>query len=151
MRALIRGPGRADGFTLLEMLAVVAILGLAMSLVVLRGPMRSPALQVRAAASDVAQALRAARAQAIADGRPVDLVLDGARHQYVTNGNRPLVLHAPLDLAITAPAKGIRFAPDGSSSGGQIALADAGHAAVVSVDWLTGRVRTSEKRAGDVP
>lgn len=137
----------ADGFTLLEMLVVVAILGLMVSLIVLRGPVRSPALEIRAAAGDVAQALRAARARAIMEGRPVDFLLDAARHQYVTTGAQPRALHAPPDVAITAPAKGIGFAPDGSSSGGQITVADAGHAAVVRVDWLTGRVRIAEPTA----
>ena len=136
-----------DGFTLLEMLVVVAILGLVASLIVMRGPARSPALEIRAAAGDVAQALRATRVQAIEQGRPVDFLLDATRHQYVTTGARPRALHAPMNVAITAPARGIGFAPDGSSSGGQITVADAGHTAVVSVDWLTGRVRITEPTA----
>ena len=35
---------------------------------------------------------------------------------------------------------GISFAPDGSSSGGRIVLADGGRRVQVGVDWLTGRV-----------
>lgn len=135
-----RRPARSAGFTLLEMLVVVAIMGLVLSLIVLRGPMRSPSLSVRAAAGDLAQALRGARAQAIAEGRPVALVLDASRHRYVTTGAPPHVLNAPSDVTITAPANGIIFSQDGSSSGGTIALLAAGHFAQVNVGWLTGKV-----------
>jgi general secretion pathway protein H len=137
---------RGAGFTLLEMLVVVAIMGLVLSLIVLRGPMRNPALSVRAAAGDVAQALRAARAQAIAEGRPVALLLDAARHRYVTTGVPPRVMPAPPSVVVTMPVNGISFAPDGSSSGGDIAVAAEGHAAQVVVSWLTGRVSVAEAR-----
>jgi general secretion pathway protein H len=138
------GRGQDSGFTLLEMLAVLAILGLAVGLVLTRGPVRSPALEARATADSVAQALRAARAQAIAEGRPVAFVLDARRHEYVTEGARPVVLPVAPAVTITAPASGIRFAPDGSSSGGRIGVEDQGHVVSVSVAWLTGRVTTAE-------
>jgi general secretion pathway protein H len=35
---------------------------------------------------------------------------------------------------------GITFAPDGSSSGGRVAMAEGGRRVLVGVDWLTGRV-----------
>ncbi len=124
---------------------VLAVIGLALGIFVSRGPMRSPTLEVRAAASEIVQALRGARARAIAADRPVAFVMDAARHQYRIEGEPPQAFPAALSVSLTAPAGAIRFAPDGSSSGGRIALADGGHATVVSVDWLTGRVRMSEE------
>src|SRR5208282_6754454 len=64
-----RTPGarsRPDGFTLIELAVVLAIMGLMLALVLAHGPMRSPTLQTRAAAAQVAQGLRSARARAIA-------------------------------------------------------------------------------------
>jgi len=130
------------------MLAVLTILGLAVGLALTRGPVRSPALEARATADSVAQALRAARAQAIAEDRSVAFVLDARRHEYVTEGASRVVLPVAPTVTITAPVAGIRFAPDGSSSGGQIGVEDQGHAVSISVAWLTGRVTTSESALG---
>ncbi len=40
----------------------------------------------------------------------------------------------------------IRFNPDGSSTGGRIALADGKRRVAVGVDWLTGRVSVADVR-----
>lgn len=138
------GGDPAAGFTLLEILVVLAVMGLALGIFVSRGPARSPALEVRGAASEVAQALRGARARAIAADRSVSFVMDAPRHQYRIEGEPPHAFPLALSVSLTAPAGAIRFAPDGSSSGGRVALADGGHTTVVSVDWLTGRVRMAE-------
>jgi general secretion pathway protein H len=144
-----RRPGAASGFTLLEILIVVAVLALVLTLILRRGPLTSPALSVRGTAGEVVQALRTARSEAIADGHPVVLLLDPARRAYVTTGSAPRVLHAPPPMMIMAPSNGIRFMPDGSSSGGDVAVEQGGHRAEITVNWLTGRVSVSEMRLGD--
>ncbi len=40
----------------------------------------------------------------------------------------------------------IRFNPDGSSTGGRIAIADGKRRVAVGVDWLTGRVSVADVR-----
>lgn len=137
-----RGGAIPPGFTLLEMLVVIAVLGLVLGIFIGRGPMRSPALDLRAAAADVAQALRATRARAIATDRASSFALDPAAHRYVAAGVSH-ALPAALSAAINAPGGVIQFAPDGSSSGGRVTLGEAERAIVVSVDWLTGRVRVA--------
>jgi general secretion pathway protein H len=139
---------RAAGFTLIEMLVVIVVLGLALGLVLARGPMRSPTLDVRAAAGELAAALRLTRAHAIADNRSIRLVVDVARHRFAMDGGAAVRLPADIGLAVrtiagdaAGPLAAIGFAPDGSSTGGQIALAEAGSRMLVGVDWLTGRVR----------
>jgi general secretion pathway protein H len=144
-----RRRGTASGFTLLEILIVLAVLALVLSLILRRGPLTSPALSVRGAAGQVAQALRTARSEAIAEGHPVALLLNPALRVYVTTGTAPRVLHAPPSMLIVAPANGISFMPDGSSSGGAIAVEQAGHRAEINVNWLTGLVSVSETRSGD--
>ena len=144
---------RQAGFTLLEVLVVLAVVGLALGLVAARGPARSPSLEAREAAGELALALRQARGLAIASNRRVTFVLDVARHAYRIGDGPTRPLPAALALSMTAAAgeagegrtaSGIGFSPDGSSSGGRIRLAAGAVGRVVAVDWLTGRVTVAD-------
>ena len=156
-QATRQGSGRvfAAGFTLIELIVVLVIMGLMLALILTHGPMRSPTLQIRAAAAEVAQELRAARARAIALNRPVSFLLDPIGHEYRVDNAAPQFLPSELQLAmLTVAGKSsqtrgigaISFAPDGSSSGGRIELARDGLRLLVGVDWLTGRVSVADAR-----
>jgi prepilin-type N-terminal cleavage/methylation domain-containing protein len=94
---------RADaGFTLIEVLVVLVVLSLTAALVLGRGPSRSTALDLRAAAGQVVQGLRLARSQAIARNRNVAFVLDVASGGYRIGDAPPRSLPAGLALSITA-------------------------------------------------
>lgn len=141
-----------DGFSLIEIMVVLVIVGLVLSLIVLHKPMRSRSLEAQAAARDISQTLRAARAAAIASNRPVVFTIDPAQHIYDTTGGK--IGQLPKWLSISAPAIqarprrssviAIRFAPDGSSSGGGIELGDRQLRISIGVDWLTGRVKVDD-------
>jgi general secretion pathway protein H len=138
---------RATGFTLIEMLVVLVILGRTVALIVSRGPARSPGFDLRATAGDIAQQLRLARSEAIMTDRTTSFTLDPADRRYETNGVAGPLLPPELALAMTTvtggkprPVPAITFAPDGSSSGGQVVLVAGANAMQVVVDWLTGRV-----------
>jgi general secretion pathway protein H len=154
-RTLRAGEKRAAGFTLIELMVVLVIMGLMLGLVLQHGPMRSPVLQTRAAAAQVAQGLRSARARAIALNRPVTFSLDVEDHSFRVGDAAPQMLPAALQLAaLTVTGKASRqsntsnisFAPDGSSSGGRIELAGNGVRLLVGVDWLTGLVSVADAR-----
>jgi general secretion pathway protein H len=127
------------GFTLLEMIVVLVVLGLALGLVISHGPARSERLELDAAARQVAGALRVARSRAIADDRVVTVTFGPGL--YGLEGDAPRSL--PGDVAV-AGVRLIRFTPDGESSGGQIVLRNGDRRIAIGVDWLTGRVRLSE-------
>ncbi len=137
----------AAGFTLIEVLVVLVILGLTVALIVSRGPVRSTGFDLRATAGDIAQQLRLARSEAIATDRVTRFTLDLADRRYETNGVAGPLLPAELALAMTTvtggaprPLGAITFAPDGSSSGGRVVLVAGANAVAIVVDWLTGRV-----------
>ena len=138
----------ARGFTLLEMIVVIVIVALAATLLIARGPARSPRLEVEALAQHLAGTLRLARAQAISANHPVSFVYDAGRHAFALDGGTIQNLPPQIDVAMVAADAGrignriglIAFAPDGSSSGGRITLGEAGRSAAIGVDWLTGRV-----------
>lgn len=134
------------GFTLIEVLVVIVILGLTATILLARGPLRSPGLETRAAASEVAQTLRLGRSRAIATDRPAVVMLDVATHGLALDGVARAPLPAWLPLAArmadgAVPQRAIfAFAPDGSATGGVIVLGTPGRRIQVGVDWLTGRV-----------
>jgi general secretion pathway protein H len=127
------------GFTLIEMIVVLVVLGLVLGLVITHGPARSQRLELDAAARQVAGALRVARSRAIADGR-VALVSLGSGG-YRLDGEAPTVL--PPDILLAGDSV-IRFTPDGGSSGARIMLRGGDKRITISVDWLVGRVRLLE-------
>ncbi len=122
-----RNNKRQAGFTLLEMLVVIAVMGLILAMVTGFGPPRSHRLELQLAAQQVAEAMRSARGEAIAQGRLVPVTLPR--------------LPAWLAVAVQAPQGGLVFAPDGSASGGQVVLDGGGREITISADWLSGAVR----------
>jgi general secretion pathway protein H len=147
-------PNRQAGFTLIEMIVALVVLGLVLGLLVARGPVRSRTLEVRAAANQLAGALRNTRAEAIRRNRPVTFVLDVARHSYRIEPASPVALPPQMTLSITAVSGetlkdwlgGITFEPDGSASGGRIEIRDGPRRIQVGVDWLTGRVSIADAK-----
>jgi general secretion pathway protein H len=134
---------RQAGFTLIEMLVVLVILGIIGGIVLTNGPSHSAALDMRAASTEVAAALRLGRTRAIALNRPISVFFDPAHDTYRVGGDPIRTLPRGIDLSITSEAgegPSIQFLPDGSASGGRVMLAGEGRATQVGVDWLTGRV-----------
>jgi general secretion pathway protein H len=141
----------AAGFTLIELLVALAVLALALGLA--GSYMRAPtSTQLGFTASDIAGALRLARAKAVAHNRPVAVAFDLASSRW-RNGDGewqrlPGGIGAALLAGRSAGASGnnIVFYPDGSSSGGRITLAQRDRQLAVGVDWLSGRVSIAELR-----
>lgn len=141
------------GFTLLELLVVLAIIGLMLAVVpgfVLRG---QPEMEFDVAARAIADGLRRARSEAMLHNGQQVFGLDvEARRFRVGEHEPPVQLNQTIELSfrtahselLSGTAAQIRFFPDGSSTGGRVSLALAGRRTEVTVDWLTGLVSLSD-------
>jgi len=137
------------GFTLLELLIVLLL----MTLVFTATPplMSSVGLttELRGSARQLAAGLRLARNEAVTRQQAEALTVDIEQREFSVAGKTRSL---PDDEAVTVKlytaqselldgARGnIRFFPDGSSTGGYIALADSKVEYRVKVDWVTGRI-----------
>lgn len=143
-----RRASRAHGFTLLEMLAVILLIGIAAAAVSVSVSQGLASARVNAASGELAAALRATRAQAIVRGQEQVFDVDTRKNTYRGVDQRDVRLPQGMRLSITSAKEDqpnattgrIRFFPDGSSTGGHITLQREQRRWQVNVSWLTGAV-----------
>jgi general secretion pathway protein H len=147
-------PRRQAGFTLIEMIVVMAIIALALTLVVgYRAPW-SRGLGLRGTAGELASALQLARSEAISRDGPVSVAVDVAGHRYRVGQGPVRSLPSTLKVELltleseryATNVGEIRFYPDGSSTGGRVTIGDGSRTLAVGVDWLNGRVSIGNER-----
>lgn len=141
----------AGGFTLMELLVVLAILGLTLVLAMPTLGRLLPGLELRTEARDVASALREARASAIGRNEEVTIVLNRERGILQVGGKPVVQLNPKIGIRALETSHSsrsgdfeIRFFPDGTSTGGRLTLALGERQEHVVVDWLTGAVSLAE-------
>ena len=126
------------GFTLIEMIVVIAVIGLIAGLLLIRQPLHSAGLDMDATERALTAALRLARSRAIAQDRNVSVIT--AATGFSVDGGAPRVLPSNETMSESR----VVFMPDGGSSGATIVLASGSQRIAVTVNWLTGRVRCRE-------
>jgi general secretion pathway protein H len=129
------------GFTLLELIVVIAIMAMVAGLVLIRQPWHSAGLNTEATVQALTNAMRLARSRAIAQNREVTVVT--AARGFSVDGAGAWVL--PAEEALS-PSQ-VVFMPDGGSTGGTLLLSAGPRRIVVEVNWLTGRVISQELAA----
>lgn len=143
------------GFTLLEIVLVMAIIGLAsvLAAAAMGGGFRG--MQLKASARQIAANLRYTRAQAIETGQPQRFTIDPARHVWQAPKSHHGEIPAKLAIEFTGAREAqsdrgrsnvgaIEFFPDGAATGGRIRLGFGQAAWDVDVSWLTGQVQLKQ-------
>lgn len=148
----IRG-ARDEGFTLLELLVVLAIVSTTTAVIVTLARPSSAILEPRRTALEMAAHLRAARTRAIETNTEATFTLDADGRAFWTSlAERRHAMPQTLAVAMTSaqfrapePGRGhIRYFPDGSSTGGTVTLEAEGRRVTLDVDWLTGAARITD-------
>lgn len=143
----------AAGFTLMEMLIVIAIVALAaaVAMPILARP--ADGMRLQATARDLMNALRLTRAMAIARNAEMALAIDVDKHTFASAAIRTQSFGPDMTAELTfarpeqtaQSAGGFRFFPDGSSTGGDVRLRLRGREARICVSWLTGEAQLGER------
>jgi general secretion pathway protein H len=137
------------GFTLLEMVCVIALIALIASVLLPFIPRQTSRARLQAYALETAALLKADRNAAIGRQADVSTLVD-AQARAIRSGASPMILRIPDDVRFDAvlpqtcrsraALSTISFFADGMSCGGAIALSRFDAAYEIRVNWLTGRV-----------
>ena len=150
----------SSGFSLLEMILVMALIAAASLLAVAAFGSGMQGMKLRAGAKGVAAQMRFARAVAISSGQSQDVIIDPAGRRWQGAKGRSGSLPDVGEVVFTGArasqfepgeendAKGtVRFFPDGAATGGRVRLLANGGGWDVDVSWLTGEVEVKRVQA----
>ena len=137
---------REQGFTFVELLFVIMIAALALALVGTSISKSISGAEMRTAARKVTAGLRYTRTKAILSKSEQVFLLDTETRQYRAADRKPVELPEGMNVELNTArseltsetAGGIRFYPDGGSTGGNVRLEANGRIYRVNVTWLTG-------------
>lgn len=161
MRSILGGEDMAPpvmrhgqrGFSLAEMLVVLALLALSVSII---APAARQPDGLGETAARVAALLRLARSQAIFHNEERLVRVDFGNHSLSLDGREEVDVADAIDVSIlTARGEilrdkaGIRFLPNGSSTGGAIFVTANGKRLKIMVNWLTGGVTVDDAVEAD--
>jgi general secretion pathway protein H len=148
-RARMSGRGGERGVTMIELLVVVAIMGVIAAIVIPRFGGGVSTTELKSAARQVASGLRLARSEAMASRQERFVTLDLEHRRFMVGSDqRAHALPRDVELKLFTAQKdlvddkvgAIRFYPDGGSNGGRVTISAGERKFEVDVDWLTGRV-----------
>jgi general secretion pathway protein H len=147
--------GSERGFALIEILCVLAIIGLLAAIIFPSIPRATSRAKLESYAVETAALLKADRTAALRRQIPVATQVDAATRS-IRSGVTGRVIRFPADVSLDTylasrcadriAGQSIDFFPSGMSCGGTIALARPGMGYQVRVNWLTGGVEIVAKK-----
>lgn len=140
---------REAGFALIEIVCVLAIIGLLAAIILPAIPRATTRARLESYAVATAALLKADRSAALRRRVPVATAVDAAQRS-IRSGVSGRIVRLPQDVSVKTmlaqhcadrnAGGSIDFFPSGMSCGGVIALARPGMGFEVRVNWLTGGV-----------
>lgn len=139
------------GFTLIELIVVLVIIGMASSITMVEMGKRRDTGLFMEEARKVANALRGIRQRAVMERSVYTLYtgtdMEGAPYYWIEKQGQPVAGSVSLPPGYTISESAVTFYPRGYASGGDVRLGDGrGHNAKVSVDPVLGKVRVDAGR-----
>jgi general secretion pathway protein H len=136
------------GFSLLELILVMVMIGLLFSVAAVSIVRSVSGAEIRNAARELTAGLRHARGQAIIQREQKVFSVNTDARTWKAGDQEPVTLPEGLDITLNTArseltgesAGGIRFYPDGASTGGSVVLSVDGREWHVTVGWLTGEI-----------
>ncbi len=136
-----------NGFTLLELLAVMVILAMAAAAFSWGGQRTSETAKFRAFITQTSAMLRDGRARAMRSRTEAVVRFDAGGRRVDGPGGESLGMPQGVEFSAlvagneaTTSAADIRFYPAGNSSGGALTFSFGNQSYVIRVNWLTGNV-----------
>ena len=148
-RDLRQWPGfPAQGFSLIELMVVMVLVVGLFGLVGTSISRSVGGAELRNEVREIIAGLRHTRGQAIVRRKEMVFLADADKLTWQAAGREPQQLPEGLDITLTTArsemtgenAGGIRFFPDGSSTGGSVLLSVDERKWYVTVGWLTGEI-----------
>ncbi len=147
--------GRAGGFSLFELMVVMILVSLLFAVVGVSVSRSIQGAEIRNASREVVAGIRHTRGQAIIKRQQQVFQVDADAKTWTAAARDSVEIPDGLDITINTArseltgenAGGIRFYPDGASTGGSVELQAGERTWEVEVSWLTGEV--SIKRGAD--
>jgi len=144
---------RALGFSLLELMVVMLIVTLLFALVGTSISRSIQGAEIRNASREIVAGIRHTRGQAIVQRQQQVFHVDADAKTWTAAGREAVEIPQGLDITIETArseltgenAGGIRFYPDGASTGGSVELLAGERTWKVEVSWLTGEVSLGQE------
>ncbi|MEM7054739.1 MAG: GspH/FimT family protein, partial [Pseudomonadota bacterium] len=138
----------ASGFSLIELVVVLILVVLLFGLVAGSLSRSISGAELRNEVREVIAGLRHTRGQAIVKRKAQTFNVDAEARTWQASGQEPQTLPEGLDITLETArslltgenAGGIRFYPDGASTGGSVTLSVDQRKWYVTVGWLTGEI-----------
>lgn len=143
------GPIRDQhGFSLLELVVVMVMIALLFTVVAVSVNRSVSGAEIRNAAREVVAGLRHSRGQAIIQRRQQVFNVNVEARTWQAAGEEPVQIPEGMEITINTArseltgerAGGIRFYPDGASTGGSVVMTADQREWHITVGWLTGEI-----------
>ncbi len=145
---------RAAGFSLIELMVVMLLIVLLFAVVGVSVSRSVGGAEIRNAAREITAGIRHTRGQAIIQRQQQVFLVDANQRTWQAANREPVQLPDGLEITLETArsemtgenAGGIRFFPDGASTGGSVRVHAQQREWQINIAWLTGEVSIGQEQ-----